>query len=599
MSVQTNTPVNIFSKNIPAIRTNLPTCGLLTVCDAVIPTPTDLNTIFTDGSGGYRIMEALFMHQLELNSCNIVQSNLFNFIMANKVDMKRKMNVEIVNSGLSRIRPYIFAERKSPINNNYWNVASGQACDADGTPNGSGAYWRVAVTSPTNIPLANTWFNQPERVFIRSITGGGTATNTAWLVVSSTLENNGQDILLVLQSQNANSFGSAASVTNPTVGLLERGTANVSDFESFCSRPPGLITSNLDEFWIETTRDATCEDELYMQWRDLVFANNPLYAKFYDLPTIEYNKQSGEDFQRRLVNTFFFNKALPNQAIATVDQLQNIETVPLIGESGARCVGKRANAIGVWEQHLQLNRVVDLQGGTLNLPALFQQLYVMQRVRQDSGANPAVCDVFECMIPSQYFPAFNQSMIRYYKDQSAGLLQMWEDVSKGGVKTAPLGFKYRDYPLMWPNITLRIITDKYFDDLLAACANADSSMANVGRSFWIMDWSRIYMGLFASERVVNKTGDLKALAAIDPAYACVMRVPTKTTVLTSMMWTCICEAPQGNLILFNMNKDTPEPTLLAGSYPVTTTSTTTTSTTTSTATTTSTTLPTTSTLPSP
>ena len=595
----TNQPQNIFSKILPAIRTNLPTCGLLTVCNAVTPLPSELDSIFQDGAGNYRVMEGLFMYQLELNACQIVQSNLFNFITANaKVDLKHKISAEMISSGLYRIRPYILAKRINPINNNYWNVASGAACNNDGTPNAAGLYWSVVVTSPTNIPMSAQWFNQPERVFIRSITSGGTMTNTAWLVVSSTVDASGSFITLVLQSQNSQSFLPSTALTNPVTGLLMRGTANVSDYESFCQRPPGLITSNLDEFWIETTRDATCEDEMYLKWRELVYANNPLYATFFDLTTVEYNKQSGEDFQRRFVSTFFWNKALQYQTIQNVESLQDQYTVPLIGESGSRCVGKRANAIGVYEQHAQLNRIVDCQGAQLNLPALFEQLYYIQRVRRDSGANKAVCEMFEVMMPSQFFPAFNQAMLKYYKDQSNGMLQLFQDVNKQGWQESPMGFVYTDFPIIYPmKATIRVVTDLFFDDWFAANYNAGNQDA--GRVLWIMDWSRIYMGLFASERVVNKTGVLSQLAAVDPTYACVMRVPTRTTVLTSWMWTCICECPQGNLILENFSGDVPEPSVKQGTYPATTTSTTTTTTSTSTTTTSGTTLPTTTTLASP
>ena len=597
----TNTPQNIFSKILPAIRTNIPTCGLITVCNAVTPLPSELESIFLDGAGNYRVMEGLFMYQLELNACQIIQSNLFKFLTSNaKVDLKHKISAEMISSGLYRIRPYILAKRINPINNNYWNVAGGTAVDLNGTPDANGVAWQVTVTSPTNIPMSAQWFNQPERVFIRGLTGGGSMTNTAWLVANSVLDASGSFVTLTLQSQNLQSFLPTVGLTSPVTGLLMRGTANVADFESFCQRGPGLITSNLDEFWIETTRDATCEDELYLKWRELVYANNPLYAQFFDLPTVEYNKQSGEDFQRRFVDTFFWNKALQNQTIQNVELLQDIYTVPLIGESGTRCVGKRANAIGVYEQHAQLNRIVDLQGGQLNLPALFEQLYYMQRVRRDSGANPAVCNVFEIMMPSQFFPSFNQAMLKYYKDQSNGMLQLFQDVNaESRWKESPMGFVYTDFPLIYPmKATLRVVTDLFFDDWFAANYNAGNS--NAGRVLWIMDWSRIYMGLFASDRVVNKTGDLKNLAAVDPTFACVMRVPTRTTVLTSWMWTCICECPQGNLILENFSGDVPEPSVKGSyTYPLTTTSTTTTSTSTSTSTTSSTTLPSTTTLPSP
>jgi hypothetical protein len=557
--VMASTTTDFFSKCLPALRTNIATCGLMTVCDAVVPKPSELDTIFKDGTG-YRVMKALFMHQLELNACEVVQSNLSKFLMANKVDLSKKLNVDNISTDLRRIRPYILAKRKGPINNNYWNVSGGTAAAA--------SRWQVTVSSPTGIPAHAGWFNTGERVFIKGQTAGGTSTNTAWKVYTSVVA--GNTVTLVLDRQNAGTFLSEDQIEDPVTGLLVRGTANVSDFESFCSRPPGLITTREDEFWIETTRDATCEDELYAQWRNLVFENNPLYAEMYDLTTIEYNRQSGEDFYRRLANTFFFNKALDNQTLETVADLEDIESTD---PTGSRCVGKRANAIGIYEQHVQCNRVIDLQGQPININALAKAFYTMQRVRKDNGGKNT--NIFEVFIPSQYFPNWNLAMLKYYKNQSAGMLELVQDVTKN-TKEAPLGFVYRDYPLVWPNVTIRVITDEYFDDLLTAAQAA--GLTTAGYQMWILDWSKNYMGVLESNRVVNKTGDLKALAATNNSYACVMRVPTKTTTLTSLTWTAIAECPAGDLILENFSGDEPNVSDTANEYGATTTTTTSTTT---------------------
>lgn len=577
---------DIFSKCIPAIRSNLRQCGLLTVCDAAVPTPAELETIFKDDAGNYRVMEALFMHQMEMKFVQAKQYSLYDYFMANKVDLSKKLNVDIIKTNLAKIRPYILVQRKAEIRNNYWEVANGLKSLVDGTADNAGTYWRVDVKSPTDIPASASWFNAKERVFIKGLTGGGTATDTAWKVITSEVVtvSGVEKVRVVLQSQNTNSFLDSANLANPVTGLLVRGTANVSDFESFCARGPGLITSNLDEFWIETTRDAQCIDEMYEIYRDLIRANNPLFANYFDLDPVEYNKQSGEDFQKRFVNTIFFNKALANQTISTVDDLEDIETVE---PGGARCIGKRAQPIGILEQHAQHKRVIDLQGGTLNLPALFEALYTMKKLREDTGAaNP---NVFEVAMPSQFYPAWNQAMLAYYKAQSNNMLNLYQDVSKD-VKVSPLGFTYVDYKLVWPNVTIRVMFDRFFDDYLEA--NEAAGQESVGRMLWILDWSRIYVGILGSERVVNKTGDLKTLAAVDPTYKCVMRVPTETTALTSFTWTVICEAPQANLILHNFSGDVPEAVEESGDYNTncqTTTTTTTTSTSTSSTSTTSTT----------
>lgn len=550
---------DVFSKCLPAIRTNVGHCGLLTVCDAVVPAPSDLETLFKSSSS-YRLMEALFMYQLELNACEAKQTPLQKFLLANRVDMTHKLSAEMINSGLARIRPYILAKRKGPINNNYWIAQTGLACDADGTTNGSGVDWKMNFTSPTSIPLDAKWFNAKERVFIQSLSAGGSATATAWEVVGiynpTTITSDGF-ITVILKPQNSASFLPAARRESPTNGLGVRGTANISDFESFCSRPPGLITTTEDPFWIETTRDAICDDELYAEWLNLVKANNPLYANFFDLDTIEFNRQTGEDFYRRLAETFLRNKARPSQAISTVTSLEQINTV---GPGSARCVGYKANAIGVYEQHVECERVVDAQGTKLNLPALWQALYKIQRIRKDTGSKAG--DIIEIFMPSAYAKMFNAAMLNYYKAESQGMLQMFMDVNKPAQK-APLGFFYRDYPLLWPNLTVRVTTDPYFDDYAAAMEKLASvtgnvSFSNLGRQIWIVDWSQIYMGVFGSERVVNKVGDRASLTAVNTDYQCVMRVPTTSYTLMSLTWTAIAECVKGNLIIENLSNEVPE-----------------------------------------
>jgi hypothetical protein len=559
---------DIFQKCLPPVRTNIETCGLMTVCDAAVPAPEDLDGMFKDGSS-YRVMEALFMHDMELKACKARQYNLYDFFAARKVNLSHKLNSQRINSGLIKIAPYVLAQRKAPINNNYWQVTGGLACLVNGTPDAGGTYWRVDLTSDdTSIPAAANWFNAGERLFIKSISGGGSVTNTAWLIVSSSVVGSANRV--VLSSQNDGSFLPAANLESPVTGVAERGTANVNAYESFCSKPPGLITSSLDPFWVEETRSVFCEDEKYREWRDLVFANNPLYAKFYDLPTVEYNRQVGEDFQRRWVNNILRNKPLANQTLSSVDQLETINgTAP----DGSYCVGKRANATGIYEQHAELNRVVDLQGGTLNLPALFTALYQMQRLRETVGhPNP---NVFECFMPSQFYPVFHAAMLAYIKAQS-GNPTFFLDIT-GGFKKSTMGFTYMDYPLIWPaGVTLRVVFDKYFDDYYNA--NVRAGQADAGRQLWIVDWSTIYPGVFNSERVVNVTGDLKTLAAVNNDYACIGKVAKKTTTLTMFSYTVVCECPQAGLIIENFAATQPEHSTEVGTYGgecTTTTSTTT------------------------
>ena len=73
----------------------------------------------------------------------------------------------------------------------------------------------------------------------------------------------------------------------------------------------------------------------------------------------------------------------------------------------------------------------------------------------------------------------------------------------------------------------------------------------------VLDFTGIYPGIIASNRVVHDTGNLKALAAVRPEFSCVMKVHTRQQTLVSQTDTTIVECPGGNLILENISEEPP------------------------------------------
>lgn len=451
--------------------------------------------------------------------------------------------------GLDRIRPYILATRQHPINNNYWIAENGVAVPYT-------SHWQMDMYSSTGIPADASWLNPGEYVFVTGIADSGVQIRCSYKVVSSSIVNN--KIRVVMDNMTSASFLPAEQKANVTKGIAIRGTNNVSDFESFCVQPPGILNKTFEEFWIQTSRTALCVDELYEEYRNLILANNEIYREFYYQPSAEYNKQIGEDWARRMANAFMFNVALPNQTVNTLEALETIEAIDPLHPSG-RCVGKRANAIGVYEQHVQCNRVVDLAGGAISLPAIFNELYKLYRIRESMGSpNPREIDM---LMPSTLAVRFQDSLLAYFKAKSQGLWQINSDMSSK-LEQSPLGFRWRSFQLDWPEIKINIITDTFFDDLLdqskvTAAAVGDPRIENVGRCIWIIDWTKNYKGIIASNRITTKTADIKELARLDPEYRCIMKVPTTSTTLTSETWTVICEAPKTDLIIQNIGNEDP------------------------------------------
>lgn len=537
---------NIFEKCAPNLSTNIKQCGTVTLCNAKPLVQGDLTDVYMK-SGDYRVMDALLHFDFEIKMCEAVQNGLYDFLMANKQNWSKKMSVERLNTGLLAIAPFVKGKQYSPINNKYWLVSGGESAAA--------GRWSVIVESSTNIPADVRNFAVDQRVFIDGQSDGGSGTKTAWAVFTAT-DNGDNTITLVLTPQNSASHLDADKLGNPVAGVMVRGTANKNDFEKYCAEPPAYLNWKHVPFWVETTRTSMCKSSLYDQWRKLLLANNPLYKEFGDLDDIEKNKQLSKDWQERLLTQMFWGKALPNQTLADYDQLEDVETFDggTLGVEGARCIGKRANAVGIYEQLAECSRIADLQGGQLNLPALFRAIYQLVRVREgNNSANPKSIDIFTDTATAE---VFNQAMIKYYNSKSDNTLRLTMSVDNP-TKKAEFGFNYRSYALFWPpGVTINIITHYFFDDYLTA--KAQVSQEDTARVLWILDFAGIYPGIIRTNREVFKTGDLRTLASINPDFACVMAVHTQEQTLTSVMWTMVVECPSSSLIIENFGSELPE-----------------------------------------
>lgn len=549
---------NIFEKCLPAISTDIARCGSVTLCNVASATGDTLKDIFSDADGNWRNMQSLLVSDFEIKACGAVTNGLYEFIMANKRDMSHRINTSKLSGGRLRIEPFVLAKQKTIINNVFFTVVDGQT---------SGPNWQVDVVSQGSIPNDVRWFPVGLHVFISGKTDAGTGTMTSWKVVSASIV--GANVRLVLESENAGSYLAAAQLTSPVQGVLTRGTVNVNSYEKFCEQIPGLNNNKDIPFFYEETRYTSCWDELYDEYRKLLIAGNPMYAKYGDVEAVELNKQIGMDFQRRWTEAFWFQK--PISALQNINDYTGLDTIttynasPLyLPVSEGRCIGLRANATGVIEQLAQCNRVFDLQGQKLDLPELFVELYNICRVRQQQGLPSGRIDL---ITDSFYGGQIHKAMIEYYDDQSAGLMRL--NMELGTVKVgqdAVLGFRFNVYKLIWPAIEIAIVSHPYFDDLITAHNSVNSNLDAVGRQIWCIDWAGVYPGIIASDRVMRTTGDVQKLAEIDSGYACVVRNPTQKVTINTLTYTVVVECPQANGIWKNMSSEVPEHSIKTSPY---------------------------------
>jgi hypothetical protein len=537
---------NSFAKCAPAISTNIRQCGSVTLCDAKPITQDQLTSTYMT-SGDYKVLGSLFQTDFEIKMCEAVQNGLYDFLRATSVNLSKKIQSQKVNSGLVQIAPFVLARQYSPINNEYWKFTGGQSA--------AGGRWEVTVESTNSIPFDTRSFQPDEFVFVTGLTDGGTSVRTAYQIYSSTDNGDGTGTL-VLTPRNTGSFLDSDRLVNVEEGLIRRGTNNKSDYESFCNEAPAYTNWKNVPFWVQTSRTSMCRSETYDKWRKLLLEGNELYKEFGDVDEIQRNKQLGADWQKRWVNSIFWNKPISaNQTLAAYDQLDDITSASVEGldVGGAECVGKRANAVGIYEQLAECGRVQDLQGATLSLDSLFKALYNIKRVREGVSSPGAMS--IDLFMDSTMADLFNTSMLNYFKAK-AGNVAVTFEVNPSEAKSAPFGFSYRSYKLFWPQgVTINVITHNFFDDAVTAASAA--GVGDAERYLWVLDFSGIYPGILATNRQVLKTGDLKTLAQIDSSYACVLKTLSKEQTLTSTTYTVVVECPSGSGVLENFAQVAP------------------------------------------
>jgi hypothetical protein len=553
-----------FAKCAPAVSTNIRECGTVTLCNLKPLTANDLTTVFMK-SGQFRVMNALLMHDIELKMCAPVQNGLYNFLMANRIDMSRKVRMgDESEPGLLAIKPFIMAKRYHPINNEWW-LAYGGYQDTSNTSGFGTNTWIVNVKSTTNIPADIRSFPPDMYVFAEGVSSGGSATRTAWKVINCVLSNDGTYMTLYLEDMNSGSHLSAAKLGAPVTGLIMRGTNNKADAESWCAEGPAYRNWTKFPFFFQTWRRSFCWSEHYNKWRRYAL-QNALYEEFFDLPETERNKQLAADDQRQFCQMFFRNPPISNfQTAYDYDKLDPIPSfdpadigLEGLGVDGGRCVGYRANATGFYDQMSECYRVWDMQGTTPYISDLAILLYNMMRVKQGRDhPKPKVFDLFTDSVSAYWL---NTSFLAYYKAQGQGMVQITVEAGKfSDEKEAQFGFRYKTFQLFWPQgVTINVITHEYFDDWMTATtaavtAGANAAFANTSRVWWIIDWTTTYPGIIASNRVINKSGDLKTLAAIDPkGFGCTMKVFTQEQTLISTTYTVIVDCPGANAIIENI-----------------------------------------------
>lgn len=553
----------IFKKCSSALRTNIDTCGSVSVCSATVATtPDELDEVFKDGST-YRILESLFMTQFEMKMCGAIQNSWEDFFMANLKTPKRgEIQLHDNDRSLFRIRPYLLAKQKRPINNVYWRFDNGQAADAN---------WQIDVYSLSGIPADIRSFGVNERVYVES---RNSSAKNFWngLIVSRALVTVGgiEKVRMIVTPQNAGTAQDA--LANPVAGILRRGPANVAKVEAYCDSEPAYRNDIRSEYWMEHDKYTFCVTKDFAEFRKFAMANNPLYAELVDIPEVEEHAQRTKAFQSKMFNNLMFGRQISaNQTrnlFTELEQVNYFTSATGLGFPGVDgvCSGFKANTVGWFEQLQQCGRVYDAVGATLNLWSLMDAIYAMSRVRQ--GINSAAAGSFDLFTDSSTAELIDRAFIKLYKEVSEDTLRLTEDIQRG--RNEAFGFQFSKYRLRGKTqgITLNVITHYGLDDYLAEWSafedsglDGNANASDSGRVLWMLDMTGMYAKIIESENSTSTSGKLEDLQRIDPSFQCVQATTERTVTQRGVLYAAVLECGEADLVIENFSGEIPEITL--------------------------------------
>lgn len=561
------------------VENSYDTCGTITRASISHLTPSQLEDMFIRG-GLFADLDAFFNTAIEMKACGTKVNGLYDWIMsgADQNSYKSALQDPVrVRGGGSLVQPWIWAKQDSVFNKEFWVVTGGVANSAY-TPDspataigtltagplttadkatGAAGDRVIRVISRYGVELDAKWFNPRTVVHIFSREAGtGITQNGAWRTLAAEVNTDGTYIDLLVTSENAGS--TQPFDDTPSGGILQIGVNNVDDYESWCNNLPNYNTQKRVPFWHQTIRRTRCVDQFYKEFlkRMMESGVNRAFAEFGDVDAVTRNRQDEEEYQRRFVNAFFFQK--PFNASQTVEDYQSLPqiTTPsgfmIDPGTGGKLIAYRANFIGVLEQLYRCGRVIDLKGGALNFYEWLDENYRIKRARS-TRKDMAVTSI-DWWTSSKFAARLNTAFLAYWKQESLEQLQFTWSVDQPKARENALGFMWSSYIVNYPrNVTINIITHDAFDDIFAAHANESQGPAgnyllalDIGKPGVRGTGGSIYWAFLKSNRRTSTLGNLDDLEKIDPEWACTLKSSTQEVMRQSDTGTVIVECPQDN-----------------------------------------------------
>lgn len=595
----------------PVIDSDYDTCGTVTRSTINHLTVQQLDALFTPG-GLFADLDAWFKHSIEMKACGTRRYVMYDWIQANS---DRKNFRAALFPGVSAVKgpgllhPFIMARQIDVVNKGHYLVRASSGLTAANNTNAAAAancaralattYAQGGTTytatvglkieSRYGVPMSTGLFAPMDVIYLINKSAGGVYQSGAWRVIDSVMHPSGYYAYTNVEDiTNETVTGPYETFSTPTANracYIVPGVNNVNDFEKWCTNRPTVDPRKMVPFWRQTWRESRCVDSMYKEVYARLMESNPAFREFGDLPLAERNRQDELMAQQRFVNSFFYNKPLQYQNLNQYQSLDSIYSIaPAVpaGSVNQAVQAYRANFIGVREQLRVCGQVFDILGLQLQWYEFLELNYKIKRARE-TMLNKKVTEL-DWWTNNRMARWLWLGYMKYMKQEvySHGGIDVQFHLDDN-MKLTKLGQPYFQLKVLFPtNLTINIITDEYWDDLLdqfqndattgsisAAAAAAGLTAGGInqesaGNVLACLDIGKpgpnggsIYWAHIAANRKTYSTAKLEELAKFDSTFRCVMNVTSQDQTLMSQEGTAVVECPKASAWIENFKLDIP------------------------------------------
>jgi hypothetical protein len=343
-------------------------------------------------------------------------------------------------------------------------------------------------------------------------------TNTAYLVVAPTEFQSYEASVSAWNAYKGNTSGSPSPQARAASAEVTKGTLllmanSVSDKEAWCNQQPAINNLGLIEYWRQTYRWTHQYNDEYLKALEAPLTSD-FYKKFRNLPIAEQRRQQEMLMQKWYFNTVFYGQRISDkQALNSWTELPTVDDITNPGNP----LEYKSNTLGIRTQLGECGKVLDLNGGALNVDTLMELSYNLKRERGNDGSSIETIDLMGDRFTKS---KLRDLMIGYYKAKYGANIQINMQLGQKIVDsvTNRMVFEYDKYDLPDQGVSIAYFTDTFFDDRIAASASlgASAGTKNRARQLWMVDWSDILVGVLGSRSVSRQTN------LADNLYNCVI-----------------------------------------------------------------------------